>query len=1655
MSPRSGRDTLSPRERAGVREPVSSLAIDAMERFMGSRHDSRIAHWDHEPRIPGGETPPSTAGGTPVATEGRYMGSAPFTRTVTFPPPPGPLLWARDPHVRPTIAMNGHSHPNNEGQDHLLPPTERASAQGHAPTEVSAELAGILETYLADLEAGRPTHRAELLARHPHLAVPLEEALAGLEFIHRAAPANPKAPVQLGDFRILREIGRGGMGVVYEAEQVSLKRRVALKVLRYGPVADEVAMQRFQREAETVGRLHHTNIVPIFAIGADDGVRYYAMQFIEGRDLGRVALDMRSQSGALDFRRIADWGLQASDALAHAHHRGVIHRDIKPSNLILDPENRIWLTDFGLARRRDDISLSLTGALLGTPRYMSPEQAAAARTPIDHRTDLYSLGATLYELVTGKPIFEAASAHEVIAKILHTEPVPPRVLAPDVPRDLETILLKCLAKEASRRYPTAQALTEDLRAFVAGRPIAARRPHALERTVRWVRQHRRLVTTAALSGAASVLLAAAGVRAAKSYTDARLGRLQLSTATSGALAEILDASGRTVVPLFPVPNEKPLALPAGSYQVRLSAPEALSETWPIDLAPRSQASHSLTLASRWLWPPQDLGTPTSMERVPLDDRSGFLVLRHPETSPGQPSQSARLRLIDGATAQPVWTEDLVFDASTLPGGELFEWQLLLTHWAVVPHYTGTRIGERVTDLDRDGAGDFILLSRASASILAVSGASGRVLWWHRSRPPLPPNAPADARWASGPPGRSYVVSYPEIADLDGDGIDDVVASFRSNDEHYVPGEGQFSDAVRLSYIAAISGRTGQGLWKRPVESNWETYATSSSGARFDTLAHPTLVRLPSGLAVVLPDQDRLRLWDARTGTPLQQAPPLGFTLERAPEFFTPHHGTPKPHALVTRRFVESDAHLELIAVNLETGSIAWRQTPLTVLGGVAIELDAMPRESFTPVNLENDDPTEVVTFTARHPSPNHWTFGVQVLDAATGQPRWETSLHDAEHPQSIPSDARFLPGPDLNRDGSREIVAIFPAYDPSTRQHGVLAVALSGADGSIVWRQHHPGIAGARSLAWWTQGIDRAPLLVTTTAQFAGGRSSTFLFDSKTGQIAHTLLEVRDVQIADLNGDGAPDLLHPVRNQNTLRWVAIRGQPSPAWKQLGNWRVGPDADADGTEEVYGLSGDTLMARSGQDGRPHWKTSAEFASPEELWLESPNPGTPPRPVTTPLVAAVQLGRASGPDTRHTYRSLAGFSPQDGRRLWTSPEVDLSGGSRSGSSLGWAYDYPRIDFVDLDRDGTAEVLASSVTDTDKLQLAVVSGTSGKVLWTTRIVDGAMAPDPRPAGAPIADFNHDGVLDLALILSPSPTNTLPAEATFRVDVRSGLDGKSLWPAPFPFAQDPRHIAWPEPTLGDLDGDDVPEVLVVRHNGYRDPGGYACELVVLDGRSGLVRWTWTWNAGFPAVWAPLVLASPDPSLRRVALGITVLDRGSFEIVVLDANGTNPLRWDIQLTSHRPDRGGLVWGAIDLDGDGTSELIYPNEGFLCAGFGATLEPRWRKRLSGPGVDGFRIVPMAPRPDHTDTDASLVLWAGHDVCGIQGSRGDIVWRGRAPAQPLWGNSSTPHLRLVPSSTTPSRPHLQFLPPLARSDATSIDETWPTTPDGRYETGHLP
>jgi serine/threonine protein kinase len=390
-----------------------------------------------------------------------------------------------------------------------------------------------VQDYLADLEVGLAPDRSEYVRRHPEIAVPLAECLEALELVHRAAPVLPhpdstgpaagEPPTDLpkdplGDFQIVRELGRGGMGVVYEAVQLSLGRRVALKVLPLAATFDAKCLQRFRNEAQAAALLHHTNIVPVYAVGCERGVHFYAMQLIEGQSLATVLAEVSQPqpsaetaaplSRALSTYRATNPGeyhralarliIQAAEALEHAHESGIVHRDVKPANLLVDAHGRLWITDFGLAQFHTDAGLTRTGDVLGTLRYMSPEQASGRRVLLDHRTDVYSLGATLYELATLRPLCPGQSQEELLHQILHEEPTAPRIVEPRVPVELETIILKAVSKSPSDRYASAKELAADLGRYLEDRPIRAKRPGPVERVRKWCRRHPSVVVAAML-----------------------------------------------------------------------------------------------------------------------------------------------------------------------------------------------------------------------------------------------------------------------------------------------------------------------------------------------------------------------------------------------------------------------------------------------------------------------------------------------------------------------------------------------------------------------------------------------------------------------------------------------------------------------------------------------------------------------------------------------------------------------------------------------------------------------------------------------------------------------------------------------------------------------------------------------------------------------------------------------------------------------------------------------------------------------------------------------------------------------------------------------------------------------------------------------------
>ncbi len=429
-------------------------------------------------------------------------------------------------------------------------------------TEREGTVQRLIADYLQAEAAGHPPDRAELFARHPELADELRAFFADHDQVRQWAeplcsatpapagrlaplePAEPEPGCRFGDYEILGEIARGGMGVVYKARQVSLDRLVALKMIRAGSLAGPADVQRFQTEAQAAAYLDHPNIVPIYEVGSHAGRHFFTMKLVPGGNLADALAAAGPPAASPDRRaarehqdRAARLVATVARAVHYAHQRGIIHRDLKPANILLQRSavrgqrsevggqrseeetarslssdlcpltSDLWpkITDFGLAKRlTDDSRQTQSGAILGTPSYMAPEQAAA-RPDISTAADVYSLGAILYELLTGRPPFRAESSLETLRQVIERDPPRPRSLNPRVDQDLETICLKCLEKAPEKRYGSAEALADDLERWQAGEPIQARPSTYWERAAKWGRRH---PTLAGVTGVAAAALAA-------------------------------------------------------------------------------------------------------------------------------------------------------------------------------------------------------------------------------------------------------------------------------------------------------------------------------------------------------------------------------------------------------------------------------------------------------------------------------------------------------------------------------------------------------------------------------------------------------------------------------------------------------------------------------------------------------------------------------------------------------------------------------------------------------------------------------------------------------------------------------------------------------------------------------------------------------------------------------------------------------------------------------------------------------------------------------------------------------------------------------------------------------------------------------------------
>ena len=611
--------------------------------------------------------------------------------------------------------------------------------------------------------------------------------------------------------------------------------------------------------------------MPIHEVGQYNGQHYFSMDFIEGQSLADLVRERPlppSEAGRLL--------VPVARAIHFAHQQGILHRDLKPANVLLDLFGRPLVTDFGLAKPMTTAEqppsqpLTATGAVLGTPSYMPPEQASGRHGVMGPASDVYSLGAILYELVTGRPPFQAATPLDTLLQVLNAQPAPPRLLNPAVSRDLETILLKCLAREPARRYASAEDLARDLEAFLEGRPIKAHRAGLVERSGRWAWRHRGRLMQAAVVAVVSVALVLGGWQAWSHYADAQLGRVHLQ-GEPGLSAEILDAAGeRTVVPRFALPREDPIALPAGDYLVHLTGAKRVSETAQVRALRGDSVSVNVTTRPRW-------ETPNRRHRethtlVHFGDRFGVVGF----------DRSRRMYRVDAFNSweEPAW--EIRFGTKPFAETET-PFQIL--------HNDG-RFPSAAADLDGDGTWDMLWTGwpqRAAAGpftgLLALSGKTGLPLW-HTEVFPSPPAAALKTphRFHSG---TQMHLTNPVTANVDSTPVI-VLAAHSLNDGFWPDGPAQpkvYIHTATQRWVHAFSGKTGATLWRFPLEKDWFK-------DMFEKPLAPLLVTVADQPFVVQLAGSRLLVLDARTGKPAWPVHDLGARADCLPRLIERGPGQP-------------------------------------------------------------------------------------------------------------------------------------------------------------------------------------------------------------------------------------------------------------------------------------------------------------------------------------------------------------------------------------------------------------------------------------------------------------------------------------------------------------------------------------------------------------------------------------------------------------------------------------------------------------------------------------------------------------------------------------------------------------------------------------------
>jgi hypothetical protein len=784
--------------------------------------------------------------------------------------------------------------------------------------------------------------------------------------------------------------------------------------------------------------------------------------------------------------------------------------------------------------------------------------------------------------------------------------------------------------------------------------------------------------------------------------------------------------------------------------------------------------------------------------------------------------------------------------------------------------------------------------------------------------------------------------------------------------------------------------------------------------------------------------------------------------------------------------------LLLSAVSLSTRRPIWETAIRPALTDIREFKQSTPERPavYWVADLDQDGKPEVIVPVGRH--GGFWTWdaatnslfaqsywicqncwsGVELLDGATGNRRWQCPLWDtgADHPPIIGS---VVAGPDLDGDGSRELFVTAVGHDAATDKEWLSVVAISAAEGRVLWRWQQAGRHDVRPPRWWQAGPDGWPQLVVPAESGPGGQPVTYILSAATGRVTHVLSEACVREVADFNGDGIADLfywkfLNAIYQYGfgAAKLAVIPGALPEPWRRFGTWTAAQDFDGDGFTDLLALGDADLAARSGRDGHRLWQPQKTGAvSPSNLRQAFISPPVPDGGLDGdghPDIVRFDEVRKVDPDgrSRGSYPTVSAFSGKDGHRLWTAPDFGMnstgSSGSGGGGRLKWAY--PMLDWCDLDGQGRPDVLVAYYPADLKgrtTHLAALSGRDGTLRWTVPFVQGTFAGlHGPPRGTVLKDLNGDGVLDLVLWVPKG-------DAHCEVRALSGRDGSELWPAASAVVRTSDGDYAPPPVVGDLDGDGIPEVVVVKDVREAGPSQDHWEVLALDGRDGRRKWTWRGPGSLLSWCRPLPLLLVDfhgDGRRSVCLGL--YDNDAPQIVILNAEGrvANRIPLDLSWLHIHPglDLINPWWTHADLLGDGKEELLFASGGHLCASRDSPQESLWKWPIPAPGEHTLYVTGRGEivrlQPAAKDQVATVVVWVGASVYGLAGPTGLPRWRCDVPwPQPEY-YGSPPTVQLLAADDLAGLPRILCRLPQHPLDSLStvVRQAWPTGPDGRYQ-----